>query len=132
MAAAGSSLSPITGRSAAGSRTAELHADHCAAILRYCRSRLPSQEDAEDATQIVFMNAYRGLSNGVEPRSEAAWLFKIAYGVAMVELAFSETEISSLFGKAGLRLHRSIPAGRFQPRCLDEPVEVVTQVCLKV
>jgi RNA polymerase sigma factor (sigma-70 family) len=83
MAAAGSSLSPATGRSVAGSRTAELHANHCPAILRYCRSRLPSQEDAEDATQIVFMNAYRGLSNGVEPRSEAAWLFKIAERVVL-------------------------------------------------
>src|SRR5216683_3152917 len=75
--------SPATGRSAAGSRTADLHANHYAAILRYCRSRLPSQEDAEDATQIVFMNAYRGLTNGVEPRSEAAWLFKIAERVVL-------------------------------------------------
>src|SRR5216684_1756614 len=75
--------SPATGRSAAGSRTADLHANHCSAILRYCRSRLPSQEDAEDATQIVFINAYRGLTNGVEPRSEAACLFKIAERVVL-------------------------------------------------
>jgi RNA polymerase sigma factor (sigma-70 family) len=29
------------------------------------------------------MNAYRGLTNGVEPRSEAAWLFKIAERVVL-------------------------------------------------
>ena len=50
-------------------------------ILGYCLRRLPSREEAEDAVQHTFMNAYRGLRRGVVPRSEAAWLFKIAENV---------------------------------------------------
>src|SRR5437762_2491426 len=50
-------------------------------ILGYCLRRLPSREDAEDAVQHTFMNAFRGLRQGVVPRSEAAWLFKIAENV---------------------------------------------------
>jgi RNA polymerase sigma-70 factor (ECF subfamily) len=50
-------------------------------IYGYCLRRLPSREEAEDAVQQTFMNAYRGLRKGVVPRSEAAWLFKIAENV---------------------------------------------------
>jgi RNA polymerase sigma-70 factor (ECF subfamily) len=75
--------SPVDDRAAAASRTAALHAEHGAALLRYCRSRLPSQEDAEDATQVVFMNAYRHLASGTEPLSDAAWLFTIADRVVL-------------------------------------------------
>jgi RNA polymerase sigma factor (sigma-70 family) len=50
-------------------------------ILGYCLRRLPSREEAEDAVQNTFMNAFRGLRQGVVPRSEAAWLFKIAENV---------------------------------------------------
>ena len=50
-------------------------------ILGYCLRRLPSREEAEDAVQHTFMNAFRGLRQGVVPRSEAAWLFKIAENV---------------------------------------------------
>jgi RNA polymerase sigma-70 factor (ECF subfamily) len=50
-------------------------------ILGYCLRRLPNREEAEDAVQHTFMNAYRGLQRGIVPRSEAAWLFKIAENV---------------------------------------------------
>jgi len=50
-------------------------------ILGYCLRRLASREEAEDAVQHTFMNAFRGLRQGVVPRSEAAWLFKIAENV---------------------------------------------------
>jgi RNA polymerase sigma-70 factor (ECF subfamily) len=50
-------------------------------IFGYCLRRLPSREEAEDAVQHTFMNAYRALGKGVVPRSEAAWLFKIAENV---------------------------------------------------
>ena len=50
-------------------------------IFGYCLRRLPSHEEAEDAVQHTFMNAYRALGKGVVPRSEAAWLFKIAENV---------------------------------------------------
>jgi RNA polymerase sigma-70 factor (ECF subfamily) len=50
-------------------------------ILGYCLRRLPSREEAEDAVQHTFLNAFRGLRQGVVPRSDAAWLFKIAENV---------------------------------------------------
>jgi RNA polymerase sigma-70 factor (ECF subfamily) len=50
-------------------------------ILGYCLRRLPTREEAEDAVQHTFLNAFRGLCRGVVPRSEAAWLFKIAENV---------------------------------------------------
>jgi RNA polymerase sigma-70 factor (ECF subfamily) len=50
-------------------------------IFGYCLRRLPSREEAEDAVQHTFMNAHRALGKGVVPRSEAAWLFKIAENV---------------------------------------------------
>jgi len=48
------------------------------AVLEYCVRQLRSREEGEDATQAVFLNAYRSLAAGTEPRSERAWLFKIA------------------------------------------------------
>ena len=58
-----------------------LYAAHSGRIFGYCLRRLPSREDAEDAVQHTFMNAHRALGQGVVPRSEAAWLFKIAENV---------------------------------------------------
>ena len=50
-------------------------------ILGYCRRRLSSREEAEDAVQHIFLNAYRSLRTGVVPHAEAAWLYKIAENV---------------------------------------------------
>jgi RNA polymerase sigma-70 factor, ECF subfamily len=50
-------------------------------ILGYCRRRLSSREEAEDAVQHTFLNAYRSLRTGVVPHAEAAWLYKIAENV---------------------------------------------------
>jgi RNA polymerase sigma-70 factor (ECF subfamily) len=58
-----------------------LYESHSGRIFGYCLRRLPNREEAEDAVQQTFMNAYRGLSRGVVPRSETAWLFKIAENV---------------------------------------------------
>src|SRR3954447_5352987 len=62
-------------------RAAALYQAHSGRILGYCVRRLPSREEAEDAVQHTFMNAFRALRQGVVPRSEAAWLFKIAESV---------------------------------------------------
>jgi RNA polymerase sigma-70 factor, ECF subfamily len=58
-----------------------LYEAYSSRILGYCLRRLPSREEAEDAVQHTFLNAFRGLRQGVVPRSEAAWLFKIAENV---------------------------------------------------
>jgi RNA polymerase sigma factor (sigma-70 family) len=52
-------------------------------IYRYCYSRLRSREEAEDATQTTFLNAFRGLRRGVTPDLEQAWLYKIAENVCL-------------------------------------------------
>jgi RNA polymerase sigma-70 factor (ECF subfamily) len=62
-------------------RAAALYEAHSRRILGYCLRRLPSREEAEDAVQHTFMNAFRGLRQGVVPRSETAWLYKIAENV---------------------------------------------------
>ena len=47
-------------------------------VFAYCLRRLHSREEAEDAAQMVFLNAYRGLAGGTVPRLELAWLYSIA------------------------------------------------------
>lgn len=72
-----SSLPAPTPRTELGS----LYERHARRILAYCRRRLPNREEAEDAVQQTFINAYRGLQRGTTPRSESAWLYKIAENV---------------------------------------------------
>lgn len=50
-------------------------------LLAFCRSRLGSREEAEDAVQQTFLNAHRSLRSGTVPRAEAAWMFAIAANV---------------------------------------------------
>ena len=54
---------------------------HSAAIYGYCFSRLGRREEAEDAAQTTFLNAFRALRRGVVPEYESAWLHKIAENV---------------------------------------------------
>src|SRR5947207_7064179 len=63
------------------SSVASLYEEYSGRIFGYCVRRLPNREEAEDAVQHTFLNAFRGLRQGVVPRSEAAWLFKIAENV---------------------------------------------------
>ena len=58
----------------------ERHGDR---VLAYCRRRLGSPEEAEDALQTTFLYACRGLQRGVVPVTEVAWLLKIAHNVCL-------------------------------------------------
>jgi RNA polymerase sigma factor (sigma-70 family) len=60
-----------------------LYERHAAKIHSYCLHQLGSREEAEDAVQTTFMNAFRALGKGVVPEAEAAWLFKIAENVCL-------------------------------------------------
>lgn len=60
-----------------------LYEHHAARVLAYCRRRLRSREEAEDALQTTFLYACRGLQRGVVPKSEIAWLLKIAHNVCL-------------------------------------------------
>ncbi len=63
--------------------TRDLYERYHRQILAYCLHQLGSREEAEDATQTTFMNAFRGLQRGVVPELESAWLFKIANNVIL-------------------------------------------------
>lgn len=52
--------------------------EYSPAVYRFCRLRLGSDADAEDALQDVFVRAYQALANFDQNRSFAAWLFGIA------------------------------------------------------
>ena len=83
--------SPVGGPSYAGgparapqaAATEGLYERHAAKILGYCLHQLGSREEAEDAVQTTFMNAFRALGRGVVPEAESAWLFKIAENVCL-------------------------------------------------
>lgn len=63
--------------------TRALYERYARQIYRYCLHRLGSREEAEDAVQSTFLNAFRGIRRGIVPEREAAWLFKIAENVCL-------------------------------------------------
>jgi RNA polymerase sigma factor (sigma-70 family) len=60
-----------------------LYERHHGLVLRYCRNRLRTREEAEDAAQTTFFYALGALRRGVVPQSETAWLLKIAHNVCL-------------------------------------------------
>ena len=63
--------------------THELYNRYGRQIYAYCLHHLSSREEAEDAVQTTFMNAFRGLQRGTICHAEQAWLFKIAHNVCL-------------------------------------------------
>jgi RNA polymerase sigma-70 factor (ECF subfamily) len=61
--------------------TRTLYERHGSRIFAFCRSRLGTREEAEDATQTTFLNAFRSLRGGLVPQYELPWLFRIADNV---------------------------------------------------
>src|SRR5215210_4149403 len=61
----------------------DLYERYSAQIYGYCLHQLGTREEAEDAVQTTFMNAFRGLQRGIVPELESAWLFKIAHNVCL-------------------------------------------------
>ena len=68
-----------------GEATRLLYERHQRKILSFCKHQLGSREEAEDATQITFLNAFRGMKRGTSPEFESAWLFKIAHNVCLTK-----------------------------------------------
>src|ERR1041385_426782 len=54
---------------------------HRPQVFSYTLSVLRNVEDAEDATQTAFLNAYCALHRGVHPRENGSWLIAIARNV---------------------------------------------------
>jgi RNA polymerase sigma factor (sigma-70 family) len=63
--------------------TRRLYEQYARQIHAYCLHQLRNKEEAEDATQSTFLNAFRGLQRGIAPEFEAAWLYKIAQNVCL-------------------------------------------------
>ncbi len=63
-----------------GDLTRALYEEYASQVFRYCLHQLGSREEAEDAVQSTFLNAFRGIKGGVVPELESAWLFKIGLG----------------------------------------------------
>src|SRR5262245_42140117 len=55
-----------------------LYRQHGPDVYRYAYAVLGNHADAEDVTQTTFLNAYRALEQGVQPRKPANWLLTIA------------------------------------------------------
>lgn len=61
----------------------DLYAQYHRPIYRYCRNRLRTPEEAEDAVQSTFLRAFTAVQGGVVPECEAAWLYRIAHNVCL-------------------------------------------------
>src|SRR5207248_2441619 len=59
-----------------------LYRRHVQDVYRYSLALLRNPADAEDVTQITFMNAYRAYMRGEEPLKPQNWLIKIAHNAA--------------------------------------------------
>jgi RNA polymerase sigma-70 factor, ECF subfamily len=80
---AGAEVPASVSAEAATARADHLHQRYRRDVLAYCVRKLRSREEGEDAAQTVFLNAYRSLAKGTEPRYERAWLFAIAEHVVV-------------------------------------------------
>jgi RNA polymerase sigma-70 factor (ECF subfamily) len=56
----------------------ELYREYAPPIFRFCRRALPAKEDAEDATNEVFMKVRQKLGTYDSSRPFTAWLYKVA------------------------------------------------------
>ena len=52
-------------------------------VYRYCLRQLGSPEEAEDATQDTYLNAWRSIERGFRPRTPLAWLLRIAQNLCL-------------------------------------------------
>jgi RNA polymerase sigma factor (sigma-70 family) len=67
-------------------QTETLFAEHSGRIYRFCVRRLGSPQEAEDALQATYLNAWRSLKGGTRPHDAAPWLFQIAANVCATVL----------------------------------------------
>jgi RNA polymerase sigma-70 factor, ECF subfamily len=74
------------GKAAEAEDATELFTRYSAGVYRYCLGRLGSPEEAEDALQVTYLNAWRSLKRGFEPQQPRSWLFQIAANVCATSL----------------------------------------------
>jgi RNA polymerase sigma factor (sigma-70 family) len=74
----GMSMAVTKASHAAARALDDLYRRHGPEIYRYSLAVLGNHADAEDVTQTTFLNAYRALEQGVQPRKPVNWLLTIA------------------------------------------------------
>ena len=97
---------PVLGADAAQA----LFERHSGRIYGYCLNRLGGREEAEDAVQSTFLNAFRALRRGVVPDHEAAWLYKIAENVCLERHRSSRRRLEVAEDPATLEQKAAAPA----------------------
>jgi RNA polymerase sigma-70 factor (ECF subfamily) len=110
-------VAPSPGHRARGEADAidALYSRHARQIYNFCSYRLGSPEEAEDATQVTFLNAYRGLQRGTPVELEAAWLFKIAENVCFNSRRSSQRRLRFESPVDLLELQHLLPAADPRP-----------------
>ena len=78
--------------------THDLYERYSRQIYHFCLQRLRNREEAEDATQTTFLNAFRGLEKGTPVEYEAAWLYKIALHVCLSRQRSSGRRLETVGG----------------------------------
>jgi RNA polymerase sigma factor (sigma-70 family) len=75
-------MTPLLARQPRMDRSFErLYSKHATDVYRYAFGVLRNEADAEDVTQTTFLNAYRALERGEQPRVALNWLIAIAHNV---------------------------------------------------
>jgi len=75
-------MTPILAQRLTADRSFErLYRKHAGDVYRYALVVLRNEADAEDVTQTTFLNAYRAMEKGEQPRSPQNWLIAIAHNV---------------------------------------------------
>jgi len=75
------------GKSAEAGDATELFSRYSVGVYRYCLGRLGSPEEAEDALQVTYLNAWRSLKRGFEPQQVRRFSRLAGYGLAVVVVA---------------------------------------------
>lgn len=82
-----------SGSDAVTNTTHELYRRYGRQIYAYCLHKLRSREEAEDAVQTTFLNAFRSLQRGAQTQFEQAWLYKIAQNVCVARQTSSSRRL---------------------------------------
>ncbi len=103
-----------------GATTQDLYSQYSRQIYSYCLHKLRSREDAEDAVQTTFMNAFRSLQRGATTQFEQAWLFKIAQNVCFARQTSSSKRLRLEAPNDFDALQETVPA-----RDGEQPLELM-------
>jgi RNA polymerase sigma factor (sigma-70 family) len=109
---------PHAGR--ARDTTQDLYAQYGKQIYSYCLHKLRSREEAEDAVQTTFLNAFRSLQRGAQTQFEQAWLYKIAQNVCVARQTSSSRRLRLEAPNDFEVLQEVVPA-----REGDQPLELI-------